>query len=350
MTGPAPAVAKVRTAVRTFLQHLLETDQLQPGDTVLVACSGGADSLALASQLAFVAPRLGLHGGAVTVDHQFQEDSALIAHQVAGRLIELGLDPVYTVRATPHPGDPPAWETAARARRRRALTHIQHQSGARAIVLGHTQDDQAETVLIQLARGSGARSLAGMPAWKAPYGRPLLSVDRATTELTCQELGLQIYEDPTNAADGPWRNAAGAALPRAAVRHHILPQMVDYLGPGVKAGLVRTAALLADDAAHLDELAHHELAQVSSDMVRDAEGVSYGVEKFETLPLAILRRVMRLVLLEAGADSPTFIQVEAATTLITAYSGQGPVAVSGGVSVARKYGRLRLTPTHKVRS
>ncbi|MGH3166885.1 MAG: ATP-binding protein, partial [Trebonia sp.] len=151
--GPAPAVAAVRNAVRAGI------GDLSPGDLVLAACSGGADSLALAAALAFVAPRMELRAGGVTVDHGLQEGSAERAESVAGTLGSFGMNPVFREKvAVGGHGGP---EAAARAARYAALADAARRSGARAVLLGHTLDDQAETVLLGLARGSGARSLAG---------------------------------------------------------------------------------------------------------------------------------------------------------------------------------------------
>src|SRR5215475_5920950 len=176
--GPHPAVAEVRRAVRRGL------DGLTAGDLVLAACSGGADSLALAAALAHEAPRRRLRAGGVTVDHALQPGSAERARRVAAVLAGVGLHPVYsvpvTVGAGPGTGGP---EAAARGARYRALDEVARRTGARAILLGHSLDDQAETVLLGLARGSGARSLAGMPSSRGHYRRPLLGVRRATLQI-----------------------------------------------------------------------------------------------------------------------------------------------------------------------
>ncbi len=164
--GPSAAVAEVRNAVRTCLSDLAA------GELVLAACSGGADSLALAAALAFVAPRAGLRGGGVTVDHGLQEGSAERAADLAALLGQLGLDPVRAVAVTVARQAGP--EAAARTARYEALGRTAREHEAAAVLLGHTLDDQAETVLLGLARGSGGRSLAGMPARRDPYRRPLL--------------------------------------------------------------------------------------------------------------------------------------------------------------------------------
>ncbi len=239
--GPHPAVAEVRLGVRRSLAGLA------PGDLVLAACSGGADSLALAAALAFEAPRIGLRGGGVTVDHGLQAGSAEQALRVTAVLAALGLSPVLSVRVCPSgPGGP---EAAARAARYRALDDAAGRLGAVAVLLGHTLDDQAETVLLGLARGSGARSLAGMPARQGRYLRPLLTVRRAQTTAACAAQRLEPWDDPHN------RDPASA---RARVRHQALPALADALGPGIAEALARTACLLRADADVLDALAEAE--------------------------------------------------------------------------------------------
>src|SRR5271170_3077572 len=217
--GPHPAVAQVRLAVRRCLSGA----GLAPGDLVLAACSGGADSLALAAALAFEAPRLGLSGGGVTVDHGLQPGSAEQARKVTTALAALGLDPVRSVSVTvARSGTGP--EAAARTARYLALGRVADATGAAAILLGHTLDDQAETVLLGLARGSGARSLAGMPERRGIYRRPLLGIRRADTIAACQELELEPWQDPHN---------ADSRYARVRVRHQALPALEAALGPGV---------------------------------------------------------------------------------------------------------------------
>jgi tRNA(Ile)-lysidine synthase len=251
--GPGPAVAEVRNAVRADLADLAA------GDLVLVACSGGADSLAVAAAAAFVAPRLGLRAGGVTVDHGLQPGSDTRAAQVAVLLGQLGLDPVRNM-AVAVPGSGAGPEADARNARYRALDTVASTAGAVAVLLGHTLDDQAETVLLGLARGSGGRSLAGMPARRGPYRRPLLAVRRAATLAACDELGLEPWHDPHN---------ADFRFARARVRHQALPALEAALGPGVAEALARTAGQLRADAACLDELAFAQSGQLRGDCRAD---------------------------------------------------------------------------------
>ena len=242
--GPHPAVAQARSGVRRCLADLA------PGDLVLAACSGGADSLALAAALAHEAPRLSLRGGGVTVDHGLQAGSAERAGRVAALLRELGLDPVHqvsvTVPAGPGSGGP---EAAARTARYAALEQVAEQAGAAAVLLGHTRDDQAETVLLGLARGAGGRALAGMPARRGRLRRPLLGVPRAVLREACTAQGLEPWDDPHN---------ADPAYARARVRHQAMPALEEALGPGVAAALARSAAQLSADCDALDALAAAE--------------------------------------------------------------------------------------------
>src|SRR5215472_5686059 len=218
--GPDPALAAVRLGVRRSLTRL------DRGSLALAACSGGPDSLALAAALAFEAPRLGLRAGAVTVDHGLQPGSADQADRVVGALRTLELDPVRRVRAdVPARGDAagyPGPEAAARHARYAAIEAAAAECGAAAVLLGHTMDDQAETVLLGLARGSGARSLAGMQAASGRYLRPLLGLRRAQTIAACAAQGLDPWQDPHN---------TDPAYARTRVRQQILPMMEDLLGP-----------------------------------------------------------------------------------------------------------------------
>jgi len=313
--GPGAAVADIRTAVRACLADL------KPGDVVLAACSGGADSLALAAALAFVGPRLGLRCGAVTVDHGLQEGSAERALTVATALRTLDLDPVYNLAVqVPAEGGP---EAAARAARYRALDELDG-----TILLGHTLDDQAETELLGLARGSGARSLAGMAARRGPYRRPLLGIRRALTHAACAELGLEPWHDPHN---------ADPRYARVRVRSEALPALEAALGPGVAEALARTASQLREDADCLDAFAE-------SEQIRGAASDPAGLEVrwLAALPAAIRTRVLRQAAISAGcpAGALTAGHIQQADELVTCWHGQRWADLPGGVRVRRLDGKL----------
>ena len=325
---PAP-VAAIRNAVRSSLSTLPD---LVPGPAsaagpglVLVACSGGADSLALASALAFVAPRLGIRAGLVTVDHGLQEGSAGRALAVAEWGRTVGLDPVEvaTVEVGGRPGGP---EAAARDARYEALSSAAERNGASAVLLGHTRDDQAETVLLALARGGGPRGLAGMPYRKKVFVRPLLDVSRAETRKACAALGVAAWEDPHN---------SDPAYSRARVRADALPALIAALGPGVVANLARTAALVAADVELLDSLAAAAL-----DAARTPAGL--GVAALAELPAAVRTRVLHAWARELGAPGAALSHrhVAALDALVTDWRGQGPTSLPGGIVVGRNSGAL----------
>jgi tRNA(Ile)-lysidine synthase len=332
--GPGPAVAEIRNAVRDCLADL------EPGCLVLAACSGGADSLALAAALAFAGPRLGLRCGGVTVDHGLQDGSAQRAVEVAATLTKLNLDPVCNLAVEVRAGGGP--EAAARSARYRALDELAAPgSAATAILLGHTLDDQAETVLLGLARGAGGRSLAGMPARRGPYRRPLLGVRRASTMAACAELGLDPWQDPHN---------ADPRYARARVRHQALPALEAALGPGVAQALARTARQLRADADYLDALAFAEserLTGVSAEAGLDVQGLDVpglDVPGLAALPEAIRMRVLRLAALTAGCPpgALTAGHLRRADELVTSWHGQRWADLPGGVRVRRRDGRLRF--------
>jgi tRNA(Ile)-lysidine synthase len=307
-----PAVAAVRLAVR---EDLVDLDA---GDLVLVAVSGGADSLALAAAIAHEAPRHGLRAGAVTVDHGLQPGSAERAVEVGAVCKELGLEPVVIETVTVGTAGGP--EAAAREARYAAIDVAARRTGASAVILGHTLDDQAETVLLGLARGSGARSLSGMAARRGLLRRPLLGLRRATTVQACHALGLVPWADPHN---------ADPAYTRSRVRDAALPALVEALGPGVPEALARSAALLRADADALDAWA------ATVDDAADVAGLS-------ALPAAVRSRVLRLAAIRAGvpAGSLTANQVREVDRLVTDWHGQGPVSLPGGLAANRSCDRL----------
>lgn len=316
-----PDVARARAAVRESLADL------GAGRLVLVGLSGGADSLCLTAATAFVAPRAGLRVGAIVVDHALQDGSAQVAARAAAQARELGADPVEVVRVgVGRSGGP---EAAARDARRAALTDAAHRHDAAAVLLAHTQDDQAETVLLRLARGSGARSLAGMRPHDGLWRRPLLSMTRAQTRAGCEQAGLQAWADPHN--EDP-RHA------RVRVRRRLLPALDDALGPGVVAALARSADLLRADADLLDVLAARLSAEVTG-----ADG-TLEIAGLLAAPPALRSRVVRLAALRAGCPASDLSagHVAAVSRLVTHWHGQVGVDLPGSIVATRSGGALRV--------
>ncbi|MFI6579293.1 tRNA lysidine(34) synthetase TilS [Nocardiopsis sp. NPDC050513] len=331
MSGPHPAVAAVRSAVRRVLTDL-------PADaTALVACSGGADSLALAGAVAFEAPRARRRAGAVTVDHGLQAGSAARAEAVADVLRGLGLDPV-TVR-TVEVGGRGGPEAAARRARYTALDAAAAENAPAVVLLAHTLDDQAETVLLGLARGSGARSLSGMAPRNGPYLRPLLDLDRAAVRTACERMGLVPWEDPHN---------ADPRYARSRVRHEALPALERALGPGVAEALARTATMLRADADTLDDLAGELYTAARggepSETVRSPRGPELAVPPLAAAAASLRTRVLRRAALAAGcpASALTARHVREIDRLVTEWRGQAHIDLPGGIRARRVAGRLRF--------
>ncbi|MEV0167475.1 tRNA lysidine(34) synthetase TilS [Nonomuraea fuscirosea] len=321
--GPQPAVADVRRAVREALVDVPE------GALVLVACSGGADSLALAAASAFVASRTRLRAGLVTVDHQLQEGSAQRAEAVVKVARDMGLEPAEVLTVTVGAQGGP--EAAAREARYAALAGAAERLKAETVLLGHTRDDQAETVLLGLARGSGLRSLSGMAARSGRYRRPLLDLPRATTVAACRAMGLTPWDDPHN--EDP-------RYTRVRVRRTVLPVLEAELGPGVAEALARTAGLARQDADALDEWA--DTAYQNCALSDIGGSIKVTVAELEKLPDAVRRRVLRRAALAAGAPSGALsaTHVLAVDRLVTNWRGQKAVDLPGGLSAVRRYGTL----------
>ena len=306
-----PAIADVRRAVRdTF-----ELANIVDGDLVLVAVSGGADSLALAAATAFESSRVGVRAGAVIVDHQMQPGSADVAAKTAAVLSELGLSPVE-IRTVSVGGDGGP-ENAARVARYHALDEAAAEHDAKAVLLGHTLDDQAETVLLGLARGSGAKSLNGMATHNGRLLRPLLGISRATTEAFCADSGLTPWHDPMNKDE---------RFARVRVREKLMPALEAELGPGIADALARTAATLREDDEVLAELAEVAYKDVA---LQRATEIELSVTKFKNLPSAIRHRVVALA---AGVlDAPMLgrVHILAIDDLVDNWHGQKPLTLPG---------------------
>ncbi len=338
--GPHPAVAEIRRAVRTALATPAAPDCATAGhptvvkvaqSAVLVACSGGADSLALAAATAFEAPRQGLRAGLVTVDHGLQPGSAERAARVAAVGYELGFDPVITLPVTVGTGGGP--EAAARTARYAALDAAAAALGAR-VLLGHTLDDQAETVLLGLGRGSGPRSIAGMRPVEARYLRPLLGVRRASTVAACAALGLAPWDDPHN---------ADAAFQRVRLRHEVLPLLEDVLQGGVAEALARTAALVREDLDALDGLSATATPAADAAGAGTAERDGLDAAALAQLPRALRMRTLQSWARRHCAGPLSAVHLAAMDALVTDWHGQGPLDVPGA-RVARASGKLVIIP------
>ena len=308
----------------------------------LVACSGGPDSLALAVIAAHFARRGDVRVGAIIVDHGLQEDSAAVAAQTAQTLTDLGLHPVITEKVQVPAGNMGP-EMAARTARYSAFTKAVEATGARAVLLGHTLDDQAETVLLGLSRGSGTRSLAGMPPVRVEEGvtylRPFLGLRRTDMLDICDAETLTPWIDPTN---------TDQSLMRARIRHSVLPYLEEHLGGDVARSLARTAAVAGPDADYLDEQAQaaykRALLPVGTavrgidreDAVLLDHAVLLDRAQVAALHPALRLRVLAAACKAAGGENPGFERLQALDSFTAEYAVAGPVQMPGHVSAYRR--------------
>lgn len=310
---------QVRSAVRSFLHSRVE-----PGDVLLIGVSGGADSLALAAACASLAEELSVTFVPVIVDHQLQQNSREVAEQAANQCKAMGLDRcIVTAVDVVENGE--GLEASARTSRYEAFHNAIAETGAVAILLAHSLQDQAETVLMRLSRGSGTRSLSAMAAEQGTVWRPLLSIRREILRAALQEQNIVAYDDPHNVDE---------KFLRVKVRNALMPVMREILGESVDEALARTAAMARDDADALDYFAEIEL---QSRLHND----EFDISNFVALPKAISTRCIRMWLILRGVSQLNFDHIDAVWRLASDSRVQGPVKVAGGVEVAKASGRLR---------
>ncbi|MBW8172111.1 tRNA lysidine(34) synthetase TilS [Ornithinimicrobium sp. Arc0846-15] len=329
MVGPPAAVAAVRLAVRQALADAGVCDQ-----RVVVGCSGGADSLALAAGLAHEMSRGPGQAFALIVDHGLQDSSAQVAQQAARQCAELGIEQTQIASVTVERTEA-GLEADARASRYAALSRYAADIGASAVLVGHTQDDQAESVLLGLARGSGANALAGMPAARdlipddpssPQLLRPLLSVPKLTTAQCCADLGIAAWQDPHN---------ADQRFARVRAREAIVT-LDAQLGPGIGAALARSASLLRTDTEALDEWAKTAYAELGEQ--------PWGVTDLLALPAAIRMRCWQRAAHAFGSapGALTSTHLGEIDRLLVDWHGQGPINLPGGVQAQRKHSAVWL--------
>ena len=315
-----PSVAAVRVPVRAALSRL------SAGDVVAVACSGGADSLALASAAVFEGHKLAQRIVGVTVDHGLQPGSAEQALRVVAQLAAMGVDETVTARVEVDSASGLGPEAAAREARYAVLAEVAERLDARTVLLGHTLDDQAETVLLGLARGSGGRSLQGMRPAFGVFARPLLGVRRDDTVTACQVEGLNFWDDPHNADPG---------YTRVRVRDRVLPVLEAELGPGIAEALARTADQLREDTVLLDLLTDEAVARA-----REPGGLDIAALRLESPSLR--HRAIHRAALEAGvpASELTRGHVLEVDRLVVGWRGQRWVDLPGHLRALRRDGLL----------
>lgn len=343
-------MARARTAVRAALTARLElladrTDPTGMSPRLVVGLSGGADSLALLATTAWVGRRMGLETEAVVVDHGLQEGSGAVAERAVATAERLGAARARVHRVDVDLTAPGGLENAARHARHAALDAVREERGALAILLGHTLDDQAEQVLMGLARGAGPRALAGIPAVRGPILRPFLgtgcdettALRRADTEQICRLHDVSWWDDPMN---------EDRSLLRVRVRREVLPVLREALGEQIDENLARSADLVRPDVDHLDAEARQAMSALrrSGD---DEDLLALDVHALAALAPPVRTRVLRDAAREAAAANGTpgdksllRRHVLAADALVVTWHGQGAAPLPGRIEVARRDGLL----------
>lgn len=328
-----------------FAQHGKHTPDTD-APTVLVACSGGRDSMALAAVSHIVCATLGIHCGAVIVDHQLQAGSRQVARDAARRCEDLGLDPV-TVRAIDvqdlHGGR--STEDVARQARYAAIVETARDDAAAVVLLAHTRDDQAETVAMDLMRSAGIDALAGMPPVFERDGvrflRPFLELTRKQTTAICGELGITWWDDPTNGDTMPADQPLPESYPlRSRVRHTLMPYLSSFFNGDFPAHLAQSTEVARADRDFLEVSADGLYGKA---VCRNGEDtvVDMRVKPLAEAHPAIRRRVIARVLAELGMAF-TSSHVRSIEALVTHWHGQGPVSLPSGYSANRQKHVIRV--------
>ena len=313
--------------LQNAVQNLLK--DLDPGDLVLVGCSGGADSLALVWTTSVVGKRLELKTGAVIVDHQLISESNDVAQNAKKQCEELGIEKVIIKKVEVNQTNE-GLEAAARIARYEAFENVLHETNAKVILLAHTQDDQAETVLMRLTRGSGAKSLSGMSAISGKYLRPFLHLRKKIVHDSLDVIGMKAWQDPAN-FDNQYL--------RVKVRQELMPKLIEVLGEGAISSLDKTSQLL-----RLDNQALDDLAQKFVDAQDDVKKYGLKVKELENLPEAIRTRVLKICAVASGVHPGpfSFEHIEAIDALVKNWHGQGNVDLPGFIQATRVDGSLRF--------
>ncbi len=301
----------------------------EPADLILVGCSGGADSIALAWSASVVCKRLNLNLGVVIVDHQLIAESNQVAENTKKQCAEFGINQII-VKKIKVVLENEGLEAAARKARYKAFEEVIKDTNAKALMLAHTQDDQAETMLMRLTRGSGAKSLSAMSEVSGKYLRPFLHVRKFEIKDALEKEDIKYWNDPAN---------SNSDFLRVKVRNELIPKLIEVLGDSVVEALDRTSMLLKNDNDILDQIAldHYQ------------ENKQLLISKLEELPSAIRTRVIKLAALDAGVNPGpfSFEHIEAIDALVTNWHGQSHIDLPGFVQASRVNETIRFNSSRK---
>lgn len=309
--------------LQNAVNHLLKN--FEPADNILVACSGGADSLALAWTSQVVAKRLGLNLICVIIDHQLIKESAQVALEAKIKCENFGIEKVV-IKQIEVKENKEGLEAAARKARYEAFEQLAIEFDAKAVLLAHTQDDQAETMLMRLTRGSGAKSLSAMKEVSGKYLRPFLHIRKFELVNALEKEGITYWQDPAN---------TDYKFLRAKVRHELMPKLIEVLGQSAIESLDKTSDLLKEDNDALDLIAQENYEKLNREL---------KVENLEEYPAAIRKRIIKIAALEAGVISGPFSyeHIEAIDALVTNWRGQGNVDLPGFIQASRVNQTIRF--------
>ena len=309
--------------LQNAVNHLLKN--FEPADNILVACSGGADSLALAWTSQVVAKRLGLNLICVIIDHQLIKESAQVALEAKIKCENFGIEKVV-IKQIEVKDNKEGLEAAARKARYEAFEQLAIEFDANAVLLAHTQDDQAETMLMRLTRGSGAKSLSAMKEVSGKYLRPFLHIRKFELVNALEKEGITYWQDPSN---------TDYKFLRAKVRHELMPKLIEVLGQSAIESLDKTSDLLKEDNDALDLIAQENYEKLNREL---------KVENLEEFPAALRKRIIKIAALEAGVISGPFSyeHIEAIDALVTNWRGQGNVDLPGFIQASRVNQTIRF--------
>ena len=301
----------------------------EPADLILVGCSGGADSIALVWSASVVCKRLNLNLGVLIVDHQLIAESNQVAENTKKQCAEFGINQII-VKKIKVVLENEGLESAARKARYKAFEEVIKETNAKALMLAHTQDDQAETMLMRLTRGSGAKSLSAMSEVSGKYLRPFLHVRKFEIKDALEKEDIKYWNDPAN---------SNSDFLRVKVRNELIPKLIEVLGDSVVEALDRTSMLLKNDNDILDQIAlnHYQ------------ENRQLLISKLEDLPSAIRTRVIKLAALDAGVNPGpfSFEHIEAIDALVTNWHGQSHIDLPGFVQASRVNETIRFNSSRK---
>jgi len=326
-----------RTALEVAVRRSLRDLGLSPaGSGIVVALSGGSDSVALLDALAWLAPSQGLRLVAAHLDHGLRPDSGEDAAFCGSLCQRLGV-PFQSARADVRgraERDGSGLEDAARVERYAFLRSVKRAAGAEVIAVAHTRDDQAETFLLRLLRGAGSVGLGAMRRRAEDLVRPLLEVSHREVLAHLNAKGLSWREDPTN---------ADTALLRNRVRHQLIPYLEAGFNPAIRETLARTAHLLAAEAEALQPAVE---ALWSCAAGKRAETVTLSLAAVRTAHRATARGLVRLALAKTGGlKGVQNVHIERIVDLALSPAPSGRrLPLPGGREAVFRFGEVVIGP------